>query len=197
MTKKRRAEFKRKTRETDIRLTLDLDGQGKLRGGTGVGFFDHMLELFAKHSGFDLTARCRGDLEVDDHHTVEDFGICLGQALRQALGDKKGIARYGSAHVPMDEALCRCVVDLSGRAFLVYQVPLKRRKIGTFDTELAEEFWKALSTSAAMNLHLELLYGKNAHHILESTFKAAARALAAAVAFDERRNGIPSTKGTL
>lgn len=195
--KGRQSRVERSTRETRIELTLDLDGKGVYRGKTGVGFFDHMLELFAKHSGFDLTARCKGDLQVDDHHTVEDFGICLGRALRDALGGKKGIARYGSSFVPMDESLCRCVVDLSGRSYLVYKVPIRRRKIGSFDTELAEEFWKAFSASAGMNLHLEILYGRNAHHVLEATFKAAARALSAAVSPDPRRRGVPSTKGTL
>lgn len=196
-TKKRRAEVRRKTRETDIRVALALDGSGQSTVGTGLPFLDHMLELFARHGLFDLEVECRGDLEVDDHHSVEDIAICLGQALAESLGDKAGIARYGLSVVPMDEALCRAVIDLSGRFYLVYEVQTKRHVIGGFSVELAEHFWRSFAESAHCNLHIDCLRGRNTHHILEGTFKATARALRQAVELDPRVKGVPSTKGVL
>ena len=196
-TPTRRAEVRRRTKETDVRVRLNLDGEGASSVATGVAFLDHMLELFARHGLFDLEIECRGDLEVDDHHTVEDTAICLGQALAEALGDKSGVARYGSALVPMDEALCRAVVDLSGRFYLVYEVETRRERIGNFSVELAEHFWRSFAEAARCNLHLDLLRGRNTHHILEGTFKAAARALRQAVELDPRVRGVPSTKGVL
>ena len=193
----RRAEVRRKTKETDARVSLQLDGGGASRVATGVPFLDHMLELFARHGLFDLEVECRGDLEVDDHHTVEDTAICLGRAFDEALGDKAGVARYGSALVPMDEALCRAVVDLSGRFYLVYEVETRRDRIGNFSVELAEHFWRSFAESARCNLHLDLLRGRNTHHVLEATFKAAARALRQAAELDPRVVGVPSTKGVL
>ncbi|MDQ3908002.1 MAG: imidazoleglycerol-phosphate dehydratase HisB [Acidobacteriota bacterium] len=196
-TNARAAEVARKTKETDIRVALSLDGAGVARVSTGVPFLDHMLELFARHGLFDLEVECRGDLEIDDHHTVEDIAICLGQALARALGDKAGIARYGEATVPMDEALCRAVVDLSGRFYLVYAVETRRQVIGNFSVELAEHFWRSFAEAARCNLHIDLIRGRNTHHILEGCFKAAARALRQAVAIDARVSGVPSTKGVL
>src|SRR5438876_3719606 len=196
-TKTRAAQIRRKTKETDIRVSLTLDGRGMARISTGVPFLDHMLELFAKHGLFDLEVACKGDLEIDDHHSVEDIAITLGQGLTQALGDKAGIARYGEAVVPMDEALCRSVIDLSGRFYLVYEVPTRRQKIGNFSVELAEHFWRSLAETAKFNLHIDCLRGRNTHHILEGTFKATARALKQAVAHDPRIQGVPSTKGVL
>ncbi|HEY9282414.1 MAG TPA: imidazoleglycerol-phosphate dehydratase HisB [Pyrinomonadaceae bacterium] len=196
-TRARRAEVRRKTKETDVRVRLGLDGTGASSVSTGVAFLDHMLELFARHGLFDLEIECRGDLEVDDHHTVEDTAICLGRAFAEALGDKSGIARYGSALVPMDEALCRAVVDLSGRFYLVYEVETRRDTVGNFSVELAEHFWRSFAEAARCNLHLDLLRGRNTHHILEGTFKAAARALRQAVELDRRVRGVPSTKGVL
>jgi imidazoleglycerol-phosphate dehydratase len=193
----RRAEVRRRTKETDVRVALDLDGAGTSSAATGVAFLDHMLELFARHGLFDLEIECRGDLEVDDHHTVEDTAICLGRAFAEALGDKSGIARYGSALVPMDEALCRAVVDLSGRFHLVYEVETRRATIGNFSVELAEHFWRSFAEAARCNLHLDCLRGRNTHHILEGTFKAAARALRQAAERDPRVRGVPSTKGVL
>lgn len=193
----RAAEVRRKTKETDVRVALKLDGEGRASVSTGVAFLDHMLELFARHGLFDLEIECRGDLEVDDHHSVEDVAICLGQALAEALGDKQGITRYGAAIVPMDEALCRAVVDLSGRFYLVYAVETRRQMIGNFSVELAEHFWRSLAEAARCNLHLDCLRGRNTHHILEGTFKAAARALRQAVEVDPRVRGVPSTKGVL
>ena len=193
----RRAEVRRRTKETDVRVSLDLDGAGESSVSTGVAFLDHMLELFARHGLLDLEIECRGDLEVDDHHTVEDTAICLGRALGEALGDKAGIARYGSALVPMDEALCRAVVDLSGRFYLVYEVETRRERVGSFSVELAEHFWHSFAEAARCNLHLDCLRGRNTHHILEGTFKAAARALRQAVEIDPRVHGVPSTKGVL
>ena len=193
----RTAEVRRKTKETDIRLTLNLDGSGTSTAATGLPFLDHMLDLFAKHGLFDLNVKCRGDLEVDDHHSVEDIAICLGRAVSEAIGDKKGIARYGDAIVPMDEALCRSVIDLSGRSYLVYQVNTKRQRIGNFSVELAEHFWRSFAESAKCNLHIDCLRGRNTHHMLEGTFKATARALRKAVALDSRVTGVPSTKGSL
>ena len=194
---KRYAEIERQTRETSIHVTLDLDGTGTSAISTGIGFLDHMLDLFARHGLFDLKVTCKGDLEIDDHHTVEDIAICLGQAFSSALGDKKGIARYGHAYVPMDETLARAVVDLSGRTYLVYRVEEKREKVGNFSVELAEHFWHSFAEHCRCNLHLEVFYGRNQHHILESVFKAATRALSQAVRIDARIEGVLSTKGTL
>ena len=194
---RRAAEVRRKTKETDVRVRLVLDGEGRSQVSTGVAFLDHMLELFARHGLFDLEVECRGDLHIDDHHSVEDVAITLGQALAEALGDKAGINRYGAATVPMDEALCRAVVDLSGRFYLVYEVETRRHQIGNFSVELAEHFWRSFAEAARCNLHLDCLRGRNTHHILEGTFKAAARALREAVARDPRVVGVPSTKGVL
>ena len=191
------AEVARTTRETDIRVVVDLDGQGTTSIETGVPFFDHMLEAFGKHGLFDLEVRAKGDLEVDAHHTVEDVGICVGEALSQALGDKAGISRFGSAAVPMDEALVLAAVDISGRGQLHYAVDVRIELIGSFDTTLAKEFLVALATNAGMTLHVRSLAGENAHHVIEAAFKAVARALAQAVALDPRVAGVPSTKGTL
>jgi len=193
----RTAHVFRETSETRIDLRVDLDGSGRAQLSTGVGFFDHMLTLLAKHSLIDLTIEARGDLQVDPHHTVEDVGICLGKALAQALGDKAGIRRYGSATVPMDEALTTAAVDLSGRPFCVWQVDLSGEILGTFNAPLAEEFWRAVSAAGAFNLHVQCHYGKNTHHIIEAAFKATARALRQAVEADARQPGIPSTKGVL
>lgn len=188
----------RKTAETDISLTLDLDGSGIATVDSGCGFLDHMLTLFAKHGGFDLTLTCKGDTKVDDHHTVEDIGICLGKALVDALGDKRGINRYGFFILPMDEALILTSLDLSGRSTLCCELELPAQKVGTFDTELVEEFFAALTRSAEMTLHIKQLAGKNTHHIIEGTFKSFARSLKAAVAIDEKNaDTIPSTKGSL
>jgi imidazoleglycerol-phosphate dehydratase len=191
------AEVQRKTKETDVRVSLNLDGIGKSKIDTGLPFLDHMLELLAKHALFDLELKCKGDLEIDDHHSVEDIAITLGQALKTALADKSGIGRYGSAIVPMDDALCGCAIDLSGRFYLSYEVPTRRQKIGNFSVELAEHFWRSLAETAKFNLHIDLIRGRNAHHILESTFKGFARALRQAVERDVRMAGIPSTKGSL
>jgi imidazoleglycerol-phosphate dehydratase len=194
----RKGSVRRATSETQIELSLDLDGSGKAAISTGVGFFDHMLELFARHGLIDLTVTAKGDLHVDDHHTVEDVGIALGQAIREALGDKKGIARYASLDLPMDETLTRIAIDVSGRPFLVFRTAFAAQKIGTFDTELVREFFQAFAMNAGITLHVETLYGTNAHHIAESCFKGLARALRAAIALDPREAGrIPSTKGAL
>ena len=194
----RTSEIKRVTGETDIELSLNLDGVGNSKIATGCGFLDHMLTLFAKHGRFDLSVSCKGDTQVDDHHSVEDIGICLGQALRETLGDCAGIARYGSMMLPMDEALVLCAVDVSGRSYLVYNLEIPMQKVGTFDTELVEEFLTAFVRSAGITLHVKKLDGKNSHHIIEGAFKALARALSQAVAIDEKRAGeIPSTKGVL
>ena len=193
----RLADVRRKTKETDVRVKLNLDGSGKSQISIGLPFLEHMLELFAKHGLFDLNVICDGDLEIDDHHSVEDIAITLGQALAQALADKAGINRYGEAIVPMDEALCRAVIDLSGRFYLVYEVPTKRQKIGNFSVELAEHFWRSFAETAKFNLHIDCLRGRNTHHILEGTFKASARALRQAVDLNSRVTGVPSTKGTL
>ena len=188
----------RKTAETDITLTLTLDGRGEASIATGCGFFDHMLTLLAKHARFDLAVTCRGDTFVDDHHTVEDVGIVLGTALAECLGEKRGISRYGSAILPMDETLVLCALDLSGRAYLGYELPFPTEKIGSFDTELCKEFFTSLARCAGMNLHLRLLAGENSHHIAEAAFKATARALRAAVALDPALGDeVPSTKGAL
>jgi imidazoleglycerol-phosphate dehydratase len=195
--RRRKANVERKTRETDIRLALDLDGGGRSRITTGIGFLDHMLTALATHGRFDLDVRCKGDLHVDAHHSVEDVGIALGDALVEALGDKKGIVRFGHAYVPLDEALSRCVVDLSGRPFLHYDVTFKARQVGTMPTELFEDFFWALADHGRLNVHLEAIRGRNAHHIAETLFKATARALSMAVALDPRVKGVPSTKGSL
>ena len=194
----RQATIDRKTAETDIHLFLDLDGSGKSRVDTGCGFLNHMLTLFASHGRFDLEVSCVGDTEVDDHHTVEDVGIALGDAFRQALGDKRGIHRYGDTILPMDEALILTAGDFSGRCFLGYQMQLPTQKVGTFDTELGEEFWYGFVRRAECALHIQMLAGKNSHHILEGAFKSAARSLRQAVAIDAEFAGeIPSTKGVL
>ena len=195
---KRKATIKRETKETRIELTLDLDGTGKTQINTGVGFLDHMLDHLGTHSLCDLTVKASGDVQVDDHHTVEDVAICLGEALAEALGDKAGIRRYGSASVPMEDALANVALDLSGRAAVVFEVKFTGDKIGTFDTQLIEEFLRRLASVAAMNLHIVVPYGVNDHHIAEAIFKAVAQALRAAKAIDpDRPDEVPSTKGTL
>ena len=192
------SEIHRKTRETDISLRLDLDGTGRSEIATGCGFLDHMLTLFAKHGRFDLNVDCDGDIDVDDHHTVEDIGICLGMAFKEALGDKKGIIRYGNFTLPMDEALIMCAVDISGRDYLAYRLEIPTEKVGTFDTELVEEFMLAFTRNAGLNLHIIQLSGTNSHHIIEGTFKCLARTLRQAVNIDEKfKDEIPSTKGVL
>ncbi len=194
----RRATISRQTRETDIQLTLDLDGSGTFEGSTGVGFFDHMLEQIARHGLFNLTVHATGDLHIDAHHTVEDVGITLGQALQNAWGDKKGLTRYGHAYVPLDEALSRVVVDLSGRPGLFYSARYPSERIGVFDVELVREFFQGLANHGAITLHMDNLKGENAHHIAETLFKAFGRALRAAVTHDERLgDAMPSTKGSL
>ena len=194
----RQAEIKRTTKETDICLKLELDGTGKSSIESGVGFLDHMLTLFAKHGRFDLDLVCRGDVEVDYHHSVEDIGICLGEAFLKALGDKKGIRRYGDCILPMDEALILSAVDISGRALLSYEAKIRAKKVGTFDTELAEEFWAAFARAAKLTLHIKQISGRNSHHIIEGQFKSAARSLRQAVSVDPELAGeIPSTKGML
>ena len=194
----RTSEIKRDTAETKIALSLDLDGTGKSDIETGCGFLDHMLTLFAKHGRFDLTVDCDGDIDVDDHHTVEDIGICLGKAFNEALGDKKGIIRYGNFTLPMDEALIMCAVDISGRDYLAYRLEIPTQKVGTFDTELVEEFMLAFTRNAGLNLHIIQLSGTNSHHIIEGTFKCLARTLRQAVNIDEKfKDEIPSTKGVL
>ena len=194
----RSAAVTRKTAETEISVSLSIDGAGRAAIETGVGFFDHMLELFARHALFDLEVRCKGDLHVDQHHTVEDVGIALGQALLQAMGDKKGITRYADVHLPMDETLTRVAVDVSGRPFLVFRTSFSRDKIGEFDTELVREWFQAFAMNAGLTLHVETLYGDNQHHIAESCFKGLARTLRKALAVDPREGDrIPSTKGTL
>lgn len=194
----RRAEIHRETAETRIDLTLDLDGTGESGIDSGVGFLDHMLTLFARHGRFDLTLKCAGDTQVDDHHSVEDIGICLGKAFREALGEKRGIRRYGDAALPMDEALVLSAVDVSGRSCLVYALDVPTEKIGTFDTELAEEFFTAFAANAGLTLHIRQLSGRNSHHIVEGAFKSVARSLRKAVAIDpEFSDDVPSTKGVL
>jgi imidazoleglycerol-phosphate dehydratase len=194
----RRAEIARVTAETDIRVALDLDGSGKSEIATGVGFLDHMLTALSRHALIDLTVAAKGDLHIDDHHTTEDVGIVIGQAIRAALGDKRGIRRYGAALIPMDEALAEAALDISGRPFLAWQVAFQRPKIGTFDTELVEEFFRAFAFNAGLTLHVTLKAGTNAHHVAEACFKALARALRMAVEPDPRSAGaIPSTKGSL
>ncbi len=194
----RNAQIKRETKETIIDLILELDGQGNANISTGVGFLDHMMELFVKHAKFDCNLICKGDIQVDDHHSVEDIAICLGKALGEALGTKKGIVRYGDIVLPMDEALILTAVDISGRGYLGLDLDIKAEKVGTFDTELVEEFLLAFVRSAGLTLHIKQLAGKNAHHIIEGVFKSLARALRAAVAIDEKfKDEIPSTKGII
>jgi imidazoleglycerol-phosphate dehydratase len=194
----RQAIITRKTTETSVSASVSLDGTGAYDMKTGVGFFDHMMEQLARHSLIDMKIEAKGDLHIDDHHTVEDCGIALGQAVAKALGDRKGIRRYASADLPMDEALTRCAIDVSGRPFLIFKVNFPRQKIGTFDTELVREWFQAFAMNAGITLHIENAYGENAHHIAESCFKALARALRVAIEIDPRQaNTIPSTKGTL
>lgn len=194
----RRASVRRQTKETAIEVELDLDGTGTAEIETGIGFFDHMLDQVARHGLLDLKVRAKGDLHIDMHHTVEDTGIALGQAIHQALGDKRGITRYADVHLPMDETLTRVALDFSGRPFLVFRTGFSRPRIGEFDTELVREFFQALAMQAQMTLHVETLYGDNNHHIAESCFKGLARALRSAVSIDERsRDRVPSTKGSL
>src|SRR6185312_9195169 len=188
----------RKTKETDVAVEVNLDGTGRSKVDTGIGFLDHMLDLLARHSRIDITVDAKGDLHIDQHHTTEDVGIALGQAVKQALGDMKGIGRYADVHMPMDEALTRVALDISGRPFLVFKAEFSRDKVGDFDTELVREWFQAFATNAGITLHAECLYGTNDHHIAESCFKGLARALRAAVAIDPRaRDEVPSTKGTL
>jgi len=194
----RKASVKRTTKETDVEIAIDLDGEGRASIATGIGFLDHMLELLARHSRIDIAVKAKGDLHIDYHHTTEDVGIALGQAIKQALGDMKGITRYADVHVPMDEALSRVALDISGRPFLVFQVEFVRAKIGEFDTALIQEWFQAFAVNAAVTLHVATLYGSNDHHIAESCFKGLARALRAAIAIDPRAaNEVPSTKGSL
>jgi len=194
----RSGSVERTTNETSVSVTVNLDGVGPFEGTTGVGFFDHMLAQLARHSLIDMTIQAKGDLHIDDHHTVEDTGIALGQAIRQALGDMKGVTRYADVHLPMDDTLSRAAIDISGRPFLVFQVEFPREKIGSFDTELVREWFQAFAMNAGVTLHVATLYGENAHHIAESLFKALARALRAAIAIDPRMAGeLPTTKGKL
>ena len=193
----RTAQIERKTAETDITLEVNLDGTGVSEAKTGVGFLDHMMDLFARHGAFDVQIRCQGDLHVDQHHTVEDVGICLGQAVRKALGDKAGIHRYGHFTLPMEETLVTVSLDLSGRFYLVFDAEFPTEKIGEFDSQLVEDFWQAFAANALCNFHVVLHHGRNSHHISEAVFKAAARALRMAVSTDPRMSGVPSTKGTL
>ena len=188
----------RKTKETDVSVEINLDGQGRSQVATGIGFLDHMLDLLARHSRIDITVKAQGDLHIDQHHTTEDVGIALGQAVKKALGDMKGIGRYADVHMPMDEALTRVAIDISGRPFLVFNAQFSRDKVGTFDTELVEEWFRAFAMNAGVTLHVACLYGSNDHHIAESCFKGLARALRAAVGVDPRAaNEVPSTKGSL
>ncbi len=191
------AEISRATKETQIALKINLDGTGRAQIKTGVGFLDHMLELFTRHGLFDLEVTCNGDLHIDDHHTTEDIGICLGMAIDKALGNKASIRRYGHCILPMDETLVTTAVDLSGRAYWVWNAPMPSQKIGTFDSELVADFWQAVSTHGRMNLHVLLHYGRNTHHISEAIFKGLARTLRMAVEIDARGTGVPSTKGAL
>jgi imidazoleglycerol-phosphate dehydratase len=194
----RKGEIRRKTKETDIAVAVAIDGTGQSSIETGIGFLDHMLDLLARHSRMDITVKAKGDLHIDDHHTAEDVGIALGQAVKQALGDMKGITRYADVHLPMDEALTRVAIDVSGRPFLVFKVQFNRDKIGTFDTELVNEWFQAFAMNCGVTLHVETLYGSNDHHISESCFKGLARVLRAALSIDPKAaNEIPSTKGSL
>lgn len=191
------AQKRRTTKETDVQVKIDLDGRGTSKIATGIGFLDHMLDLFARHGLFDLEVTCAGDLHIDGHHSVEDIAITMGQAFAEALNDKSGIVRFGAAYVPMDETLARTVVDLSGRAFLVYRVANVRDRVGELDVEMIEHFWRSFAGEVRCNLHIELLYGANQHHIIEAVFKSVARSLSAATRTSERIEGVLSTKGTL
>ncbi len=193
----RKAKIKRKTKETDIAVSVELNGSGKSSINTGIGFLDHMLDLFAKHGMFDLTVICKGDLHVDDHHTTEDVGIAMAKAFTDALGDKKGIARYGMSYVPMDESLARCVVDLSGRSALVFHAEFNRKKVGDLSTEMIEHFFLSFAENLKANIHIEVLYGKNTHHKIEAIYKSFARAMRQACEVDPRVKGVLSTKGKL
>ena len=193
----RKAEILRKTAETDIKIALDLDGSGKSEIDTGCGFLDHMLTLFAKHGKFDLDVSCAGDVNVDYHHTVEDVGLVLGQAINEALGERRGIARYGFASIPMDEALCETSIDLGGRPFLVFQCPIKHMMVRDFEVKLLEEFFRAVSVEGRLNVHLREIYGDEVHHVCEGVFKSFARALRQAVSKDPREKGLPSSKGVI
>ncbi len=195
--KARRAEIERKTAETQISIKLNLDGEGTCDIATGIGFLDHMLTLLAKHSFMDLTVKAKGDLEVDSHHTVEDIGIVLGEALREALGDKAGIHRYGNCFIPMDETLAQVCLDFSGRPFLVFGAEIPKIQLGNYDTEMTEEFFRAVAVHCGLTLHIRVLYGSNVHHIIEAIFKAFARAVAEAAAVDPRVKGVMSSKGVL
>ena len=195
--KARRAEIERKTAETQISIKLNLDGEGKCDIATGIGFLDHMLTLLAKHSFMDLTVKAKGDLEVDSHHTVEDIGIVLGEALREALGDKSGIHRYGNCFIPMDETLAQVCLDFSGRPFLVFDAEIPKIQLGNYDAEMTEEFFRAVAVHCGLTLHIRVLYGSNVHHIIEAIFKAFARAVAEAAAVDPRVKGVMSSKGVL
>ena len=196
-TNGRKADLQRKTTETDIRLNLNLDGAGVYNITTGVPFLNHMLELFTRHGFFDLTIQATGDIAIDDHHTVEDVGLALGQAFREALGDKKGIRRFGEATVPLDEALVSCIVDISGRPFLAYNLKIQQERVGSFAVELIHDFYLAFTNQLGVNLHFNMTQGRNPHHIIEASFKAFARAMSSAVQFDPRVRGVLSTKGTL
>ena len=191
------AEKRRTTRETDVQVKIDLDGRGASKIATGIGFLNHMLDLFARHGLFDLEVTCAGDLDIDGHHSVEDIAITMGQAFAEALGDKSGIVRFGASYVPMDETLVRAVVDLSGRAFIVYRVANVRQRVGELDVEMVEHFWRSFAGEVRCNLHIELLYGANQHHITEAVFKSAARSLSAATRISDRIEGALSTKGIL
>lgn len=194
---RRAATIERKTRETAVKIALRLDGSGRGEAATGVPFLDHMLESFARHGFFDLKVEAKGDLHIDEHHTVEDVGIVLGKAFAQALGDRSGIRRFGEASVPLDEALCSAIVDISGRSYLGYEVPIAQERVGSFQTELVHDFMKALSDNVGMNLHLRLLGGRNPHHVIEAAFKSLARAMDQATSLEPRVAGVLSTKGTL
>jgi imidazoleglycerol-phosphate dehydratase len=194
---RRAATIERKTRETAVKIALRLDGNGRSEVATGVPFLDHMLESFARHGFFDLKVEAKGDLHIDEHHTVEDVGIVLGKAFAQALGDRSGIRRFGEASVPLDEALCSAIVDISGRSYLGYEVPIAQERVGSFQTELVHDFMKALSDNVGMNLHLRLLGGRNPHHVIEAAFKSLARAMDQATSLEPRVAGVLSTKGTL
>lgn len=191
------AERRRTTQETDVYAKINLDGRGQSNVSTGIGFLDHMLDLFARHALFDVEISCKGDLDTGDHHSVEDIAITLGQAFAEAAGDKSGVVRFGAAYVPMDETLARAVVDLSGRAFVVYRVKNTRERIGELDVEMVEHFWRSFASEARCNLHIEVFYGANQHHITEAVFKSVARSLSAATRISERIEGVLSTKGTL
>ncbi len=193
----RKAKIKRKTKETDISVSVELNGSGKSSINTGIGFLDHMLDLFAKHGMFDLTVVCKGDLHVDDHHTTEDVGIAMAKAFTDALGNKRGIARYGMSYVPMDESLARCVVDLSGRSALVFHAEFNRKKVGDLSTEMIEHFFLSFAENLKANIHIEVLYGKNTHHKIEAIYKSFARAMRQACEVDPRVKGVLSTKGKL